>query len=573
MKPRSFFLILATGAIAIFLVGVGGFYWIVAQSPLNLLAGGVNIYPHAAIFVPKQAPAMVSLLVNPEKLSALHQLSVPISNRNSDRLEWNQLKTNLLANTGLDYQQDIKPWLGAEITLAITSLDYDHNDDNGVQPGYLLATATKNTQLAKEFLETSLFKKAIASKTDLVFEQYKGVKIISHRVLSTKFSRKSNPSIWASAVVGDFVLFANQPQVLREAINNAQAVNLNLDHADYYQAALNTIEQPQIGLAYINYPSASAWLEETAVVETPNFEQMLTVAFSIRQSGLAAETALIGIERVRDSAQPRLRDRTLTLSKPVNALSYLPAENIVALAGKDLAGLSSQFTTDLNLDTPVAKLVNQILTRVQTALEIDLAADIFPWVKGEYALSLVSQPQTSDFGWLFVAESTPEADGDLNEAISHLDNLAQQRGLDVSRFQVGDNQITTWTKLTTASSASGRNSVTLNTDVKGAYSHTDKYVFLASSLEAIATALNHQNSGFYNPELPKIVKALPVDNDGYVYINFADGKSMLEKQIPTIRVMELVEQSLFDHLRAIAFSSKGTHDSISRATILFNFDE
>jgi len=324
MKPRSFFLILATGAIAIFLVGVGGLYWLVAQSPLNLLAGGVNIYPHGAIFVPKQAPVMVSLLVNPEKLSALHQLSVPISKRNRDRLEWNQLKTNLLANTGLDYQQDIKPWLGTEVTLAITSLDYDRNDDNGVQPGYLLATAT--------------------------------------------------------------------------------------------------------------------------------------------------------------------------------------------------------------------------------------------------------QPQTSDFGWLFVAESTPEADGDLNEAISHLDNLAQQRGLDVSKFQVGDNQITTWTKLITASGASGRNSVTLNTDVKGAYSHTDKYVFLASSLEAIATALNQQNSWLENPKSPKIVKAPPVDSDGYVYINFADGKSMLEKQIPRIRVMELVEQSLFDHARAIAFSSKGTQDGTTRATILFNFD-
>jgi hypothetical protein len=572
MKPRSFFLILATGAISIFLVGVGGLYWLVAQSPLNLLAGGVNIYPHGAIFVPKQAPAMVSLLVNPEKLSALHQLSVPINSRNRDRLEWNQLKTNLLANTGLNYQQDIKPWLGTEVTLAITSLDYDRNDDNGVQPGYLLATATKNTGLAKELLETAWSKKAIVSKTDLVLEQYKGVKIISHRVLNTKLSRKSHPSIWASAVVGDFVLFANQPQVLREAINNAQAVNLNLDHADYYQVALNTIEQPQIGFAYINYPSALAWLEERAVVETPNFEQMLTAAFSIRQSGLAAETALIGIERAGDSVQPRLGDRTLILGKPLTALSYLPAENILALAGKDLAGFSSQFTTDLNSDTPVAKFVNQILTRVQTALEIDLAADIFPWVKGKYALSLVSQPQTSDFGWLFVAESTPEADDDLNEAISHLDNLAQQRGLDVSKFQVGDNQITTWTKLITASGASGRNSVTLNTDVKGAYSHTDKYVFLASSLEAIATALNQQNSWLENPKSPKIVKALPVDSDGYVYINFADGKSMLEKQIPRIRVMELVEQSLLDHARAIAFSSKGTQDGTTRATILFNFD-
>jgi len=62
--------------------------------------------------------------------------------RRRARQELNQLKTNLLANTGLDYQRDIQPWLGDEITLAVTTIDIG-DEQNGRQPGYLMALATK----------------------------------------------------------------------------------------------------------------------------------------------------------------------------------------------------------------------------------------------------------------------------------------------------------------------------------------------------------------------------------------------------------------------------------------------
>ncbi|GAB4546135.1 MAG: hypothetical protein Tsb0014_40550 [Pleurocapsa sp.] len=556
MKSRSFFLTLVAGAIAMFLVAVGGLFWIVAQSPLTLLGGGVDVYPQATVFIPKQAPAVVSLLVNPEKLEALRQLKIPLQERRRSRQEWNELKTNLLAKTGLDYQKDIKPWLGEEITLAVTSLDYDRNASNGVQPGYLLATATKNTQLAKEFLQISFSEQAIASDIDLVFEQYKGVGIIYQRSLKTTV----NPSIWASAVVGDFVLFSNHPQVLKEAINNAQAVDLNLEQASYYKSALDTIIEPRIGLAYVNLPGASAWLDKAPIPEAPDVEQTLTVTLSVKQAGLIAETALIGINGASD--------RTPSLTEPIPALSYLPPKNIVTVAGEDLAGFWQKITTGVNPKSPLAQLVNQLVTSIETPLGINLAEDIFSWVKGEYALSLVSQPEQKNFGWLFVA-ATPANESEIETAIARLDTVAQQQGLTVSDFNVNGTNITAWTKLKTSSQP---NSVSLNADVKGAHTRTEEYIFLASSLEAIATALNHQESWLSNPEFQRITTTLPEVNDGYVYVNFADGKPILEQKVPIVKVIELAGQSLFSHLRAIALTSQGSQSGVRRATILFNFD-
>ncbi|MGF1539842.1 MAG: DUF3352 domain-containing protein [Pleurocapsa sp.] len=555
MKPRAFFWTLATFAIAFLAVTIWSIYLIVSQSPLSLLGGGVNNYPQGAIFVAKQAPAMVSLLVNPEKLGALRQLGIPIKNRRRSRLEWDELKTNLLAKTGLDYRHDIKPWLGEEITLAVTSLDYDRNSSNGVQPGYLLATATKDTELAKEFLQISFSQQAIDENIDLVFEKYKGVSIIYQRSLTTT----ANPNIWASAVVGNFVLFANQPQVIKEAINNAQAVSLNLDRADYYQSALDTILQPRIGLAYLNLPGASAWLDGSAIPETPEIEQTLTVTLSVKQGGVAAETALIGVKGESDRAP--------SLNEPVTALSYLPPENIVALAGENLAELWQQITTGIDSQSPLAQLVSEVLARVETPLGINLAEDIFTWVTGEYALSVIELPPENNLGWLFIAQT--DRNPDIDSAIAHLDELAKQQGLNVSEFKVNDTEITAWTKLKTTS---GKTSVSLNADVKGAHTRTDNYIFLANSLETITQALNRSDSFLSNQNVQKILASLPQVNDGYVYVNFADGKTIIEEKLPIVKVIELAGQSLFSHLKAIALTSQGSQNGVRRATIVFNLD-
>lgn len=285
MKFRSFFWILLTGAVAIFLFAVVSLGWLATQSSIKLLRGGVNTFPQAAVFIPKQAPAMASLLTNPEKLEALRQVSLPLNRRQSDRTEWQQWETDLLATIGFDYQRDLKPWLGDEITLAITTLDYDRNPDNGAQPGYMLAMKTRNTKLAQKSLGNFF-----GEQVDVSIEKYKGVNIISPDSLPSN----ANPDLWASAVVGNFVLFANHPQILKQAINQAQAVNLNLDRADFYQTAMREIEKPHLGVAYLNILGTSAWLDKSPLLTKPNVDKTLSLSLSITPSGLAAQSSLIG---------------------------------------------------------------------------------------------------------------------------------------------------------------------------------------------------------------------------------------------------------------------------------------
>lgn len=135
MKLRTFFYTLAAIVLVLLLIGAGGFYWIKSQSPVIGLRDGKLIDPQAAIFVPKQAPVMASLLVNPDKLETFRLLAATPGERRKARAELNKLKQTVLANTGVDYRQDIKPWVGDEISIAITTPDIDRNSQNGLQPG------------------------------------------------------------------------------------------------------------------------------------------------------------------------------------------------------------------------------------------------------------------------------------------------------------------------------------------------------------------------------------------------------------------------------------------------------
>jgi hypothetical protein len=207
-SQRSFIGFIVAGAIAL-LIAIAGFYWFFAKSPANLIAS--TSQPGAAIFVSKLSPAMVSLLANPDRLQALDREE-----------ELSKLKTSLFAKSGIDYKEDVQPWLGNEITLAIATLDIDRDPENGQQPGYLLALATKQPEKSREFVELLFSKRALSGAT-LAVEEYKGIKLISDN------SQPEKDSL-SGAVVGEgFVLFANNPKVLKDAINNVPSARFEFD--------------------------------------------------------------------------------------------------------------------------------------------------------------------------------------------------------------------------------------------------------------------------------------------------------------------------------------------------------
>lgn len=577
MKLRSFFYVLAAGATGLLLIAVAGFFWLTSQSPLNLLQQGVVANPTAAIFVPKQSPAMVSLLVNPARLEAFRQLVArPIARRRA-RAELNQIENSLLLNTDINYQRDIQPWLGDEITLAVTSLDFDRNPANATQPGYLLVVKTKDGERAREFLQLFYSKQAATSVDDIVFEKYKGVNLIYRRPLS-QIEASTNgsgspqsplPEALTSAVVGDrFVLFANHPKVLRDALNNVQAANLSLEDDHEYQQMLETLSEPRIGLSFVNIPSLAAWISKQPAPVRDSFKgsETLALGLSLNRLGLVAQTALLGSEANDSSREP-------TLSEPVAALQYIPAQSALAIAGTNLNQLWTQLSSAEGSEDALKPLLEQAVASLQSRWGIQLPEDIFSWVQGEYALSMMPRPDRGNPDWIFVAQKGSDA---AESSIEHLDAVAKQRGLSVGSLPLGDTTITAWTKLVTSATPVGskdKRLMKLEAQVGGVHTAVGDYEIFTTSIEAMNQALKGvENSLVKSDRFNNAIAPLPQPNDGYLYLDWRESGTLIERQLPIVRVVELVAKPFFEHLRSLSVSSYGSDKGVQRSKLFFRLD-
>lgn len=550
MRQRSFLSFLAVGVAVLLLIGITG----CNKSPLSLVSGArTTREPSAAMFVLRQAPVMVSMLVNPDHLPTLPP-NIDLSN----------IKTSLLANTGIDYQKDIQPWLGNEITLAVTTLDIDRDPENGRQPGYLMALATNKPEKSREFVDL-FFSKQVLAGSNLAVEQYKGVKLIYNNPPETAPQKIQNRL--AGAVVGDrFVLFANEPKVLREAINNVQVPDLNLTSSSKYQQATKQLPKSAVAMAFLNLPQVSQW--QGLDLPEPIYDSQI-LSLVLNPKGLLTETTFIAKEDLPLSEQ---------LSKPVGALQYIPASVGLVVSGSDLSNLGKSNLAQLwqqvtaaisGSGDDVASRLLQPLADVQKRWDLNWKDDIFNWVQGEYAIGLLPRPEQTIPDWIFVVEksyATPAG-------ISRLDQIASSRGLSLSPITLGKQQISAWTQLTTANTNTNtkdQESFTIQAKVHGLHTTLGNYEIITNSIEAMDQVLNlKENSLSDNHNFQDSIAAIPLPNQGYVYLDWTKSQPFVESRLPILKLVELVSKPFFHNLRSLTVSSYGSETGLLKGAVFF----
>jgi hypothetical protein len=568
MKLRSLFSFLIIIVITLLAVSVSAFYWLKDHTPLNLLQGGTTGVPAATIFIPKNAPAMVSILENPDRLEALRQIFAPPQERGKIHAEFNQIKNSLLVNSGLNYNRDIQPWMGNEITLAIAENDFDRDSSNGQQIGLLLAVESDNIERSRECIENFWHKSASGNK--IVSVQYQGVKLMYRE---EDINRNINPlysggsSKFATAIVPSnstnqhsFVLFANHPKVLREAINNVQATNLNLDNNADYQQALQQLKNPRIAIGFVNLSTLNQGIENQKEIAKEVPETLtkaatnLAISVGVNQLGLLTESVLLS---------PDSQDLQLGMlqSAPVKALSYIPAASPFAAASVDLNRLWQQISLEFAGNDFLSKLVNQPLADLKVNEGIDLVADIFNWVRGEHVLALLPRPDGILPDWIFVAEKSP----DLTTAIAHLDAIAISQNYSIGSFSLDHQQISAWTRLTTSTDFDRQ---VIKAEARGVHATVGDYEIFTSSVEAMDEVLKASELGSLadNSDFQSVIAFLPSTNYGYLYLDWPSSREIWEQKIPFLRLIELSGKPFFDHLRSITLTSTGGEAGVRRGS-------
>ena len=543
--------------IAVILVVIFGFSFF-SNKGINVTTSmaefEVTENPQGTVFVTKQSPLMVSLLLNPQQINSLLKF-VPRSNESKNVMAgMEKLRTTLLTQAQIDSLDDIKDWIDDEVTFAVTSLDYDDDRDNGTQPGYLLAVKNNDRQLASQFLQTYYTPEIVGGNenSQLTFDEYQGVNII-YRYPTNSFSRVKT---LAAAVVGDFVLFANDLPVLIDAINNAQAVDLNLDHDLDYQNSIATLPENKVGVVYLNLPNTSAWITNKPEIEDVANTQSLTLTLQLNNYGVITRSALFTGQE---------NEKATTFDSVPNSLKYVSDESILTIAGFNLQELGIDIKTEAGVNNPFAQILTQIISPLDSSLPFNLEEDVFAKVTGEYAFSLTTKEEQKTLDWFFVNELMEEQ-GALSPTF---DEMAQSSDLSIGNLPIEEDSVVTWTKLITSDDDS---SSVLEAEIKGVHTEVDNYEILSSSVGLLSDSLSKSSGRLLKSNAwEKSIDALPRENNGYLYLKWKPLKPYLVRRLPLLKIVELGFKPLFDNLDSVTVTDEGVEEGIQKGSVFFKF--
>ena len=532
---RPFFTGLAVVILTLVTVGVGSFWYLTANGPLTLLAGGDRPIAAATAFVPAQSPLTISLLTRPERIVAFEQAVVDSTQRQQARREIDQLKQSLLNSAQIDYDEDIRPWIGSEITFALT--DRDLGADRAGQPGYLtlIEIAPERQRQAREFLQLFWQRQSLVSGP-LRSERVSGVRLL--------YADSPSPAV-ASALVGSqFVIFANDIRVLRRSVQVAQtAANLAQNRA--YRETVDQLPPERIGLAYVNTEIArdiGRIVTQEGAETAPS--QFAAVSFSITTSGLVAKA------RLADPVEPGNESRGL--SEPVAALTFLPADSTLALVSTDLSQLAPSLAK-VGLSSRVLPDFLQLgVTTDQTAG----SPTLWDWASSDYALGQVTSDKQTD--WILAV--LRDAEG-----IARLDEAADDQSYSAVPVTIGEQTAIAWTRFKARSRR--RASDSLEAEVLGLHLQQDSYEIFASSVAAMEAALNAPQRSL--PDVERFTEAIaPLDSidSGYVYADLMailQQPSAVTQALPLLTLVESAARPLIHHIDTLAATRNGATASLS----------
>jgi Protein of unknown function (DUF3352) len=572
MRLRPFLVFLAAIAFVLLSTAAAGAVWISTNSPIARLqsaqvqlkqsqsgseASLEDSQTDVAMFVSRQSPLILSVLANPDRLEAADLLSVSASQRSQRRAEWAKLRQSLLAETQFNYQRDIQPWLGDRALLAITTPDVDRDRSNGAQVGYLFAFTPKDTALAKRTMQR--FWQRHTKARDRISETYEGVQITYKR--AAKQAPLVSPLTSASALVGDrVVLIANSPKVLRDAINTVQVAEQSLTNSDAYQQAIAQLPDDALGFAFVNLPQFSTWLtDQPTANDSSRIYDSLLATLDATPTGLVAKTLLL-------PAPERPLSHPLPIAKPAlsassGALRFIPAASIAVATGRNLPQSWSQFQTELTGYENIAKWLQQPIAQLQQQLAVPLVSlpeAVLSGLVGDYAIALLPRPDRTQPDWLFVTQRSPETEAGLHK----LDAIAREQGATVGSLPLdtplGTQEIFAWTKLSTRSGKSaGQPLVSLDTQVQGVNTTVEDYEIFATSLEAIAQAIQApEDSLLQSDRFKAAIASLKAPNDGYLYLADSVIRQVLSQTPLAARQLPL--SSLLDQIRSLSLTSYGS---------------
>jgi len=408
-KNKKPSLVLTLSAAGLLIGGGSIAYWLLSQRQpyWSDLLVGANMIPGDALFA-------VSLTTDSQQWQQLRQFG---TRKTQTELDKNlvELRDRFLTNNGYDFQKDIAPWVGDDVTIAILAPDTaskpapkpvtTNGDATSDQQSMVMVLPVKNPEIAKSILaQLKTFKQG-----KWIDRTYQGIAIKQNQ-------GQAGENFSAALLDGRFLVITDSPKATERAIDaykSKTSLATTGGFAENFQKIGNYQPFAQF---YVNVPTAAK-----IAAASPNRPLPAQVLAQLQNNQGLAGTMTLEPEGIRFKGVSWLNPNSQRLlaveNKAGEMQSRLPAETLMMLSGGNLQRLWGDYvlTSQGNPLSPMAP--EQIRGSIKSLTNLDLDKDLLSWMKGEFSLSVIpttpKQGSPDDFraGLVFMVQASDAKGG------------------------------------------------------------------------------------------------------------------------------------------------------------------
>lgn len=421
--PKKNLLLPAAGVAVLVAGGAAGYFYL--RGPARDGTTPLEI----AKTVPSEAYMAAFISSDPQSWEKLQQFGTPEAKQViASGLQ--RLEQDLLAKSDINFEKDIKPWVGNGMIAFLPNQTLPANTKTET-PRMLFVVNIRDKIAAMQFAGKLASQGSNKSKES----EYKGNKIIVGESNSTY-----------AAVVKDYLMIASDQQTLESAINTSQGES-SLASKPGAEVAFTKGEDVKNAIAQMYLFDYSKAVQQMMAASDPEIRPTINTKELDKVQSLVAG---IGVDDagVRMKATVAMKaDAPKFNYQPVpgKVISLFPSNTFAMLSGGNISQIWSQATEQAKSDPTVQNALNTARSTVRMA-NFDLDKDIFSWMNGEFGLALIPSEQgilsQVGFGGVMVFNTSDRKTAEAT--LTKLDKMAKSNAVLVGQRDIQGKKVTEW---------------------------------------------------------------------------------------------------------------------------------
>lgn len=473
-----------------------------------------------------------------------------------------EFKADMKEEIGITFEDDIKPWLGPEVVMAMPDLASTIKDSSSV-PSVVIAAQTTNQEASDNFISKVLAKVAEDGET-FTEEVYQDI------TLHIREDQFSDETI-VITTFDDFVFMASSDTLIKEMIDRAKGKSDQPSLADSARFKRITGELPSEAVVTMYITPAGifdAFLEDSAFElpeeSTKDLKAFEAVAMAgiLQPDGIQLDMVVTyDVEKMSERMKASLEQP----ASPNTILNDVPAEALFVYNANNLNNVWQQTKQGFESNPDFGETMQDM----EEELGFSLEEDIFSWMTGEFAVVLLEVAPPDEYSPPLGGYALIGTD-DVDNARSHVDKVIgtfEEQGImpPLETQTIGGVEMNVFID-------------DYNQKVMGGYGFYNDYFLLAYPGDAIEVVTSASQNPLANSNNFKAVQnRLPTQNYGYFYADIDRARQLIEKEMDDYdreeyekNVRPFLEPA---HALGVAANNEGVGQGISKGVFFILISE